>query len=105
MNEIKINKYQTIFYFVWDNKEETIDMVNEYLKITKDDNWSCARCVNDGTQSNASDVLYISKKSGDLTSTSYYYINDYVIDFVDCFRGLKKEEFDKGDFIEQWKQK
>ncbi len=35
----------------------------------------------------------------------FYYKGEYVIDFGNCFWGLKKEDFDKGDFIEKWKQK
>lgn len=105
MEKIKLNNYQTIFYFVWDNTEEKIKMVNEYLKITKGDNWYCGRCWDDNTKSNTSDTLFISKKEGIGTTNSFYYLGEYVVDFVNYFWGLKKEDFDNGDFIEHWKQK
>ena len=105
MKKIKLNEYQTIFYFIWDNTEETIKMLNDYLKITKGDNWSCGRCWDDNTESNTSDTLFISKKEGTMTINSFYYTNEHVVDFVNYFSGLKKEDFDKGDFIERWKQK
>jgi hypothetical protein len=101
MEKIKLNDYQTIFYFVWNNSEETIKMVNEYLKITKSDNWSCGRCWDEETKSNTSDT-FISKKGN--TINSFYYLDEYVVDFINCFLGLKKEDFDKGDFIQKWKQ-
>lgn len=105
MEKIKLNDYQSIFYFIWDNTEETIKMVNEYLKITKGDEWSCGRCWDEETKSNTSDTLFISKKEGTITNNSFYYVNEYVVDFINCFWGLKKGDFDKGDFIEKWKQK
>jgi hypothetical protein len=43
MENIKLNDYQNIFYFIWDNREETIKMVDEYLKLTKGDNWGVRR--------------------------------------------------------------
>jgi hypothetical protein len=101
MKKLKLNDYQSIYYFIWDNTEETIKMVNEYLKITKGKNWTCGRCWDEKTKSNTSDTLFISKKEGTSTNNSFYRINEYVVDFVDCFWGLEKEEFDKGDFIEK----
>jgi hypothetical protein len=105
MEKIELNNYQSIFYFIWDNTEETIKGVNEYLKITKGENWSCGRCYDEKTDSNTSDTLFISEKDGIGTLSSFYYKGEYVIDFGNCFWGLKKEDFDKGDFIEKWKQK
>jgi len=105
MEKIELNNYQSIFYFIWDNTEETIKVVNEYLKITKGENWSCGRCYDEKTDSNTSDTLFISEKDGIGTLNSFYYKGEYVIDFGNCFWGLKKEDFDKGDFIEKWKQK
>lgn len=100
MEKIILNDYQNIFYFVWDNTDETIKMVNEYLKITKGKNWSCGRCWDDKTKSNTSDVLFISNNEG----TSFFKINEYIIDYLTCFGGLKKEKFDNGDAIEIWKK-
>lgn len=105
MEKIKLNDYQSIFYFIWDNTEETIKMVNEYLKITKGSDWSCGRCWDEETKSNTSDTLFISEKNGIGTANSFYYSGEYVVDFGNCFWGLKKEDFDKRDFIEKWKQK
>jgi hypothetical protein len=105
MEKIKLNDYQNIFYFIWDNTEETIKMVNEYLKLTKEDNWSCGRCWDEETKSNTSNALFISEKDGIGTTNSFYYLGEYVVDFGNCFWGLKKDDFDKGDFIEKWKQK
>jgi hypothetical protein len=39
-------------------------MVNEYLKLTKGDNWSCGRCWDEETKSNTSSTLFISEKDG-----------------------------------------
>ena len=104
MKKIKVNEFQNIFYFIWDNQEETINMVNEYLKTIKGDNWSCGRCWDENTKSNTSDTLFISTKDGTFTDSSFYSIGEYVVDFINCFWGLSQEKFDKGDFIENWKE-
>jgi hypothetical protein len=104
MEKIKLNDYQTIYYFIWDNKEETIKMVNEYLKTTKGNNWSCGRCLDEETQLNTSDTLFISKKEGVCSSNSFYRTGEYVVDSLSHFWGLAKNEFEKGDFIETWKR-
>lgn len=95
MEKIKLNEYQNLFYFIWDNDDKTIQMVNEYLKITKDENWKCLRCWDDETNSNSSDVLCISEKSGTFTSNSFFEVGRYVVDSGTHFFGYEKEEFDK----------
>ena len=95
MKRLKINDYQTILYFVWDNNIETVKMFNEYLKITKGDNWTCG---------NENETLYISEKDGIGTSSSFYKIGEYIIDFGTSFLGLNEKDFDKGDFIEKWQE-
>jgi hypothetical protein len=99
MEKIKLNEYQNIFYFIWDDKDETIEMTNRYLKITKGSNWSCGRCLE-------SDVLFIQIKDSidNMNCFDFYTIGQYVIDFGDTFWGMSKEDFDKGDFISNWKQ-
>ena len=102
MEKIALNEYLNIFYFIWDNKDETIDMVNNYLKKVKGDNWSCGRCWNEKTKSNTSDNLFISKKEGTMESNSFYRTNEYVIDFGDCFWGLSEADFEDGGFVDRW---
>jgi hypothetical protein len=100
MEKIELNNYQSIFFFIWDNTEETIKDVNEYLKITKGENWSCGRCY-DGR-----DILFISGIKG--TTVRYrsdnFQVGQYVIDFGGYFLRLEKAAFDRGDFIEDWKK-
>ena len=100
MNKIALNKYRDTYYFKWDNKDETIEMVNEYLKTTKGHNWSCLRCWDEETNSNTSDVLCISEKFGTSTSNSFYQIGEYVIDTKRSFWGYNEEEFKRGDWKE-----
>ena len=104
MEKIKLNEYQNIFYFIWNDSDETIKMVNEYLKITRGDNWICGRCWNEETNSNTSKHLYISESRSNGKTNNYYNVGEYVIDFRNYFRGLTKDQFDSNEFIEQWKQ-
>ena len=95
MQKIKINIFRDIFYFVWDNKQDTIDIINEYLKLTKDENWSCGRCWDENTQSNTSNTLYISVKKGTAKYSSFYQVGDYLLDNGNYFEKHSKEGFDE----------
>lgn len=100
MIRIKVNQYKDTHYFIWDNKEETIQKVNEYLKVVKGDNWECIRCWDEKTQSNTSDTLCISEDCGDGMSNSFYYLGEYVIDSGRSFWGYSEKEFNDGKWIE-----
>jgi hypothetical protein len=102
MEKIVLNENQSIFYFIWDNDNETIKKVNDYLKTKKDNHWSCNRCWNEDSNSDTNDTLYISKKEDILETTSFYYVGEYVVDFGNSFLGFSKNDFDSGDFIDDW---
>jgi len=88
--KISINEYRNMFYFIWDNKDKTIDMVNEYLKSTRNyvgAKWLCGRCDDH-------DTLFISECCNGGTSSSFYSNSKYVVDFGASFWGIDKEYFD-----------
>lgn len=74
------------------------------MLITKNENWSCGRCLDKQIKSNTNNIFYISENYGNMSSNSFYQMNEYVVDFGDYFLGLKKEDFDKDYIIEKWKK-
>lgn len=79
MYKFKLNKFQESYAFLWDNKDETIEVINQYLKEVKGDNWSVGRCWNEKTEKNDSDTLFVSEKDGPYTSNTFFKIGEYVL--------------------------
>jgi len=79
MYKFKINKFQESYAFLWDGKDETIDLINQYLKEVKGNNWSTGRCWNDETQKNDSDHLFISERNEPYTSNTFFGPGQYVV--------------------------
>jgi len=99
MEKIKFNKYIDIFYFIWDNKDETIEMVNEYLKNTKGEHFKCGRCWDPNTESNTSENLYISETTDEYQTNSWFRIGEYVVDCIDFFAVYSDEQFSEEEII------
>ena len=38
-------------------------------------------------------ILWFLKTKGTITSNSFYYVNEYVVDFINLFLGIEKRRF------------
>lgn len=104
MEFITINEFKKLYYFIWDNNDDTINNVNEYLSKVKGENWSCKRCWDEETNSNTSETLCISKKEGNSSINYFYEKGEYVADFGDFFIGFEEEEFNEDIVIKKWEK-
>lgn len=76
MYKFKINKFQESFAFLWDNKNETIDLINEYLKEVKGSTYKAGRCFNADTNTNDSDILCIIEND---ECSTFFNVGEYII--------------------------
>lgn len=92
MFKFKLNKYKDSCGFLWDNDDNTLKDINEYLSVVKGDQWSAGRCYNEKTNENDLDTLYISESDSVGTCSSFYKVGTYLLDFGDVFRVYHNDE-------------
>jgi hypothetical protein len=100
MYKFKKNKYEDSYAFLWDNTDETLEEVRDYLKEVKGEYFEACRSWNDETQKNDGDTLCISERTGTGVMTSFYRLNEYVVHVENgYFHGYKKLELERKNIV------
>lgn len=98
--KFKLNKYNDSYCFIWDNKDETVAELNDYLKEVKGERYSASRAYNEETGLDT-DVLCITQNDGFSKIYTFYYVGNCILDVnKDYFRKYDKVEYLKADNIE-----
>ena len=98
MEQIKINKHKQLNYFIWDNKDETIFKIKDYIKEMNYKNFSVKRADND------EEILCVVENYGDGEGTSFCRINQCIVDVFNTDSTLiviDKENVNQ-DFLSKW---
>lgn len=75
MFKYKINKYQELYAFLWDGKDETIDLINDYFKEIDRDDMRAMRCHSNN------DMLGIVTTHDEFShGESFFRMNRYLVD-------------------------
>lgn len=93
MKTLKINNYKQVYYIIWDNTDETLNVITEYLKETGRNNWDCCRNYIEETNSNTGDILCINERMGSSNMSTFFRLGEYVVDSDGVFISYTKEEF------------
>lgn len=98
--KFQLNKYHQSYCFLWDDKDETVEELNSYLKEVKGDHFSAIRCYNEETGHNDSNVLCILKEEGQFRTSTYYYVGNFILDIgEDYFRRYDELAYLEADNI------
>lgn len=81
----KLTRETEVLYVVWDNKDETLELIREEmlpkLNVSDYQSFSVGRCYNEKTDKNDSDVMFISTKtpSEGGTSNAFERVGNYIV--------------------------